>query len=63
MQVGNANQTAELFSSNEWWTKSTGHIMTGYCNCKAAHAGLCAHVGGLLFRLVKMKKCLHITGL
>lgn len=55
VQVGNTGQTAKLYSSHVCLTKSTGHIMTGYCNCKAGHAGLCAHVGGLLFTLVKIK--------
>ncbi|XP_021342391.1 uncharacterized protein LOC110442873 [Mizuhopecten yessoensis] len=55
VHVGNTGQTANLYSLNVCITKSTGHIMTAYCDCKAGEAGLCAHVGGLLFTLVKMK--------
>lgn len=55
VHVGNTGQTASLYSLNVCITKSTGHIMCAYCDCKAGEAGLCAHVGGLLFTLVKMK--------
>ena len=36
-------------------SKSTGHILFAFCDCKAGEAGLCAHVGGLLFTILKIK--------
>ena len=55
VHVGNTGKTANLYSLNVCIAKSTGHVMTAYCDCKAGEAGLCAHVGGLLFTLMKMK--------
>lgn len=36
--------------------KTSGHILQAACNCKAGAAGLCAHIGALLYTLVKLKK-------
>lgn len=55
VQVGNTGKTAAMYSLYVRLVKSTGHILSAYCNCKAGEAGLCAHVGGLLFTLVRMK--------
>ena len=55
VQVGNKGQTSTYYSLHVCLAKSTGHILSAYCNCKAGEAGLCAHVGGLLFSLVNIK--------
>ena len=36
-------------------SKDTGMIMSGRCNCKIGALGVCAHIGGMLFRLVALK--------
>ena len=36
--------------------KKTGLIFSVYCDCKAGSSGLCAHVGALLYTLVKTKQ-------
>lgn len=36
-------------------TKETGSMQFGSCNCKAGLSGVCSHVGGLLFTVVKIK--------
>ncbi|KAK3103673.1 hypothetical protein FSP39_020910 [Pinctada imbricata] len=46
---------ATFYSLYVCLSKSTGHIIFAFCNCKAGEAGLCAHVGGLLFSVLKIK--------
>jgi hypothetical protein len=36
-------------------TKETGSVQFASCNCKAGLSGVCSHVGGLLFTVVKIK--------
>ena len=55
VNVGNSGQTDTKYTLNVCLAKSTGHIIDGYCNCKAGAAGLCAHIGGLLFTIVGVK--------
>ena len=55
VKVGTKGQIADTYSLNVCLAKSTGHVVSAYCNCKAGEAGLCAHVGGLLFSLVNVK--------
>ena len=44
-----------VYTLNACQKKLTGHIISAYCNCKAGEAGLCPHVGSLLFSIVRMK--------
>ena len=34
----------------------TGRVYSGHCNCKAGVTGLCSHVGGTLFTLLKIRE-------
>ena len=64
VQVGNAGQLSisSVYTLNVRLTKLTGHIISAYCNCKAGEAGLCAHVGCLLFSIVRMKNACTSQG-
>jgi len=43
--------------------KRNGNVLTGHCNCLAGLAGVCSHVGAILFaveagvRMLKSKTC------
>ena len=55
-------QLSSVYALNECLTKLTGHIISAYCNCKAGEGGLCAHVGSLLFSIVRMKNACTSQG-
>ncbi|XP_071122530.1 uncharacterized protein [Mytilus edulis] len=55
VQVGDTGNTAKYYSLHISIIKVTGLIVSAFCNCKAGGAGLCAHVGSLLYTLVKTK--------
>lgn len=54
--IGNHGKTAEFYSLHICVQKTSGYILQAACNCKAGAAGLCAHIGALLYTLVKTKK-------
>ncbi|XP_069134924.1 uncharacterized protein [Argopecten irradians] len=55
VQVGNLGKSAKHYNLNVCLSKKSGYIIQAFCNCKAGTAGLCAHVGALLYTLVKTK--------
>jgi len=55
VQIGNTGKTAPYYSLHICTMNKNGLIIQAYCNCKAGEAGLCAHVGALLYTLVKTK--------
>ena len=44
-----------LYYCNVTLYKDTGMVASAKCECKVGAVGLCAHIGGLLFRLVQLK--------
>ncbi|XP_062619310.1 uncharacterized protein LOC134280875 [Saccostrea cucullata] len=54
VQVG-FGKSAKYYSLNVCIKKKSGIVVNALCNCKAGEAGLCAHVGALLYVLVKTK--------
>lgn len=56
VMIGNHGKTAEFYSLHICVQKTSGYILQAACNCKADAAGLCAHIGALLYTLVKTKK-------
>lgn len=59
VMIGNHGKTAEFYSLHICVQKTSGYILQAACNCKADAAGLCAHIGALLYTLVKTKKSMH----
>lgn len=56
VMIGNHGKNAEFYSLHICVQKTSGHILQAACNCKAGAAGLFAHIGALLYTLVKTKK-------
>lgn len=54
--IGNHGKTAEFYSLHICVQKTYGYILQAACNCKTCAAGLCAHIGALLYTFVKTKK-------
>lgn len=54
--IGNHGKTAEFYILHICVQKTSGYILQAACNCKADADGLCAHIGALLYTLVKTKK-------
>ncbi|XP_063397961.1 uncharacterized protein LOC134708342 [Mytilus trossulus] len=55
VSIGTSGMTAKFYSLNVCLGRKFGNIFNARCNCKAGGAGLCAHVGALLYTLVKTK--------
>lgn len=53
--IGTSGTTAKFYSLNVCLGRKFGNIFNARCNCKAGGTGLCAHVGALLYTLVKTK--------
>lgn len=49
------NISASQYTLHIVLTKETGSVQFASCNCKAGLSGVCSHVGGLLFTVVKIK--------
>lgn len=56
VMIGNHGKTVEFYFLHICVQKTSGYILQAACNCKADAAGLCAHIGALLYTLVKTKK-------
>lgn len=52
---GNHGKSAEFYSLHICVQTTSGYILQTACNCKADATRLCAHIGALLYTLVKTK--------
>jgi uncharacterized Zn finger protein len=57
--IGNLGKTAPFYSLHIRVMKAHEYIIQAACNCNAGVAGLCAHIGALLYMLIKAKKGMH----